>query len=508
MKINTKLFTAVLTTNIAVLSVMAWVLSSGFEKGFSDYLQQEQKQYLKPLVSSLKETYLENSSWEDLRHNPRQWHQLLLENLPGARRNRAPEKFSFDDRPRHPPPHLRQPGQDHRSPPHRRPPGQNHRPPPPMKHAPPPSDAFGFAPRLSVLDLDKEKIIGPNANSETALLLPVNIENDTVGWLTMASIDLPIDQYAIQFREQQRLKMYWILVLAIMVSGLAAWMLTRMFLQPINALTQGTAKLSSGDFSTQIDIQTNDELGKLAHDFNQLSNTLKQNEQMRQKWIADISHELRTPLTILRGEIEALTDGIRQADKRSLKSLHSEVIALNKLVDDLYELALSDIGALNYRKNDIDIITILDDVISCFSQRFESQHITLEKHWEAEAPILVFADENRLTQLFNNLLSNSLRYTDSGGVLKISTSLIDRNLLLVFEDSAPGVSRDEAKLLFERFYRVENSRNRKTGGAGLGLSISRNLVEAHDGRINATASTLGGLMIKILLPLSLSKGQA
>lgn len=228
---------------------------------------------------------------------------------------------------------------------------------------------------------------------------------------------------------------------------------------------------------------------------NGTSQTVKDNLPL----LADISHELRTPLAVLRGELEAIQDGVRKFTPETVASLQAEVGTLTKLVDDLHQLSMSDEGALAYQKAPVDLIPLLEVAGGAFRERFASRGLKLQ--FSLPDSITVFGDRDRLMQLFNNLLENSLRYTDSGGSLQISAGQRDKTVRLTFADSAPGVSDDQLQKLFERFYRTEGSRNRASGGSGLGLAICLNIVEAHNGRIIAAHSPFGGVSITVELPL-------
>jgi two-component system sensor histidine kinase BaeS len=245
-----------------------------------------------------------------------------------------------------------------------------------------------------------------------------------------------------------------------------------------------------------------DELGQLARDFNSLALTLEKNEQARRQWVADISHELRTPLAVLRGEVEALQDGVRQTTPETLHSLHSEVMRLSRMVDDLHQLALSDVGALTYRKRKVNLGEELREAADSFRSGFAGKGIMLAADLPSAPAIDVFADPERLHQLFNNLLDNSLKYTEAGGRLDIRLETGEGVASIHFMDSAPGVPEAEIGRLFDRLYRVESSRSRATGGAGLGLAICRNIVEAHEGTITAKPSPLGGVWITVVLPVA------
>lgn len=303
----------------------------------------------------------------------------------------------------------------------------------------------------------------------------------------------------INFDRQQRQTSWLIVALSTLLAALATFPLARGLLAPVKRLVDGTHKLAAGDFTTRVAPTSEDELGRLAEDFNQLASTLEKNQQMRRDFMADISHELRTPLAVLRGELEAIQDGVRKFTPETLASLQAEVGTLTKLVDDLHQLSMSDEGALAYQKAPVDLIPLLEVAGGAFRERFASRGLKLQ--FSLPDSITVFGDRDRLMQLFNNLLENSLRYTDSGGSLKISAEQHDKTVRLTFADSAPGVSDDQLQKLFERFYRTEGSRNRASGGSGLGLAICLNIVEAHNGRIIAAHSPFGGLSITVELPL-------
>ena len=186
----------------------------------------------------------------------------------------------------------------------------------------------------------------------------------------------------------------------------------------------------------RISIERDDELGRLAEDFNHMAGALARNEQLRRQWIADISHELRTPIAILRSEIEALIDGIRQTSPQRLHNLHDEVLNLGKLVDDLYELALSDQGSLDYRREPLDLSDLVDQVVEGFGHA-SIRELDLVNHLSAPMPFN--GDKRRLQQLFVNLLENSLRYTDPGGALMIDQQSRSNAYLIRLMDTKPGV---------------------------------------------------------------------
>jgi two-component system, OmpR family, sensor histidine kinase BaeS len=278
--------------------------------------------------------------------------------------------------------------------------------------------------------------------------------------------------------------------------------LANRLVRPVKALAAATGRLAAGEFATRVPVASADELGQLARDFNVLALTLEKNEQTRRQWVADISHELRTPLAILRGEIEALQDGVRQPTPESINSLHGEALRLGRLVEDLYQLSLSDLGALTYHKEELDLAVVLTAALAHYRPELTGKRIALTAEIPRAGAAVVFGDPERLHQLFANLLDNAVKYTDQGGKLEVRLTCRDHEATIDLADSAPGVPESELERLFDRLYRVESSRSRDAGGAGLGLAICRNIVLAHTGTITAHPSPLGGVLIRIALPLT------
>ena len=287
-------------------------------------------------------------------------------------------------------------------------------------------------------------------------------------------------------------------IAGLLFAAIISLVLTMNMTGPIRKLARGTRSLISGEFKTRVSINNKDELGKLSRDFNILAKTLDKNSESQKQWLADISHELRTPIAILKSELEAIDDGIREFDKETLQSLTHEVKRINNLVNDLYELTLADLGAMKYQMREMDIGSCLEDVVDSYRDRLESSEIELSKSIHSVSNFL--GDSYRLEQLFSNLIENTLRYTDSPGKLNVQLIEEKNNVFITFSDSAPSVETEVIEKIFDRFFREELSRSREKGGAGLGLAICHEIVEAHSGQISASLSDLGGLSIQISLP--------
>ncbi|BCS95253.1 two-component sensor histidine kinase [Desulfoluna limicola] len=472
-KIKHKLFFTLLLTSGIIATGMFLFLQWSFDRGFLNYVNSQELSKLDQLTERLKKNYAIHGDWAFMIDNHRLWQQM----------------------------HRGIMGTNEEPPRHRPRPGRNEadfRLPPPPQGTP---DSFEH--RAVLFDADKRQIIGgPHFIEANLKLRPISYQETVIGYLGMIPAKALSDAGDLLFVEEQMESFAIIACVMAVLSLLLSFPVASHLLRPVNELTRGTRKLMAGEFKTRIPITTEDELGQLSSDFNSLAMTLEKNEQSRQQWVADISHELRTPLSILRGEVEALQDGIRQLTPEALQGLHCEMMHLGRLIEDLYELSMSDVGALDYRKIPVDPIGVIEETIELLTHRFAKKGLKLAVHLPEGQPVSMLADPDRLQQLFTNILENSLRYTDSPGELEILMTTTKHKLVIRFQDSAPGVPPEHLPKLFDRLFRVEKSRGRAKGGAGLGLAICSNIAEAHQGAIKAAPSPSGGLEIRIELPLS------
>jgi len=491
-----RLFLVFATLSVVALgSFVIWQQHS-FRRGFRDYLDQVALDRLGNVSTVLATQYALHGDWEFLRRDPRQFNRLL-----------DPDHGYADPRP--PPPRADQPPpHDDRPPPDRaiprdndRPPPRDDPPPPPRNDRPPPHPPgpFDLASRTLLLDAAGKTVVGAPDISMQSLSVPVQLDGKKIGELHLAPLPQLLGDLDRTFAQAQMrdalIGGVMVLIAALLFAlGLAYWLL-----KPIRSLAHATRALATGDYGQRVVISRRDEFGDLASDFNHLASALEQNREARRQWGADIAHELRTPLSILRGEIQALQDGIRQPNAAALASLQAEGERLTSLIEDLYQLALADAGALDYRFAAVDLAALIAETVELHTPGFADIGLTLES--QLASTKTVRGDARRLAQLLDNLLANAQRYTDAPGRIRLTLVEIGEELQLSIDDTAPGVPPASLPLLFERLYRVDGSRNRAGGGAGLGLAICRAIVAAHDGQIEASASPLGGLRIGIRLPI-------
>lgn len=469
--IKHKIFFTLLVTSIVVALGLHTFLRWNFDRGFSKYIQNQELEQLDRLSERLIDQYKTHGSWQFIINNHQGWRRLHNDTASSKLIKKHPRPIKKGNIPPNPPPY------------------QN------------PTD---IGPRLVLFDVDKNWVIGAEGfpdSRENLELRPISDNDVTIGYLGLVSAKEFRYERDRHFVKDQTDAFAMIAIFMIALSLLLSYPVTMHLLRPIHALKKGTRELIAGKFKTRIPITTGDELGHLSTDFNSLATTLDKNEQSRRQWVADISHELRTPLTILRGEVEAIQDGIRKPEPDTIEALHGEIMHLERLVGDLYELSMSDAGALNYKRVKVYPVTILQNTIDSFSHRTGFNDLAINTDIESSTPFTILADPDRLQQLFVNILENSLRYTDYPGRIKSSLTVTNQNMVVTFEDSSPGVAPEKLPRIFNRFFRVEESRNRKSGGAGLGLAICKNIVEAHQGDITAESSHLGGILITITIPI-------
>lgn len=414
--IATRIFLALILVSLVILTLSAAVTRWNFERGFLDYVVQQEADTISDAASDLAELYRIDGSWDSLLDNPRRWNELLR---PDDRRARP------DGRP----------------------------PPPQQSGKPPPRDPLEFGRRIALLDTDANVIVGPKLNKDVDRSVPIVVDEQTVGYVTIAPPRHLTNQIDQNFARKQERSIYLITVAALLFAAAISAILARQLTRPIHALASGAHSITAGQYDTRIVAAHSDELGDLADDFNQLAETLEKNRMSRQRWVADIAHELRTPLAILRGELDAIEDGVRTFDSTTRKSLQAEVARLSKLVGDLHDLSVYDEGGLDYQNERVDIGALLGAVLENAENRLRDAGIELTRELPNEA-VEVLADATRLEQLFANLLENTVRYTDSPGSLHVICSADSDMVDLRFADSAPGVPDRSLGQLFDRLFRV------------------------------------------------------
>jgi two-component system sensor histidine kinase BaeS len=330
-------------------------------RNFADYVNKSLLERYSDFSAALATEYQTQKGWQNLKDNPGRWQEMLRSNLP---------RKDFENRKRPPRTHAMENKGS----------GSSDQDMPTTRSA---RRIQRLARRLVLFDADKQQIAGGRAgvSYDGYTLQAIAIDGKTVGWLGLHKREHLASPLAVGFLKQQSQMLYIIGGGILLLAAIVAFLLSRHLLAPVRKLTAGTQALASRQFGTRIEVESKDELGQLAADFNAMAQTMEKYERMRRQWISDIAHELRTPLSILLGEIEALKDGVREVNRDTLDSLYSEAKHLNKIVTDLHELSLADTGALSIQKVPVDAVAVLNETLGHFLQSFG-----LKTTWKINPP--------------------------------------------------------------------------------------------------------------------------
>lgn len=272
--------------------------------------------------------------------------------------------------------------------------------------------------------------------------------------------------------------------------------------RPLVTMKQAAEKVSKGDFSARVEIQSNDEVGQLAAAFNHMSASIQQEDARRRDFLADVSHELRTPISYIKGYSEGLASGYIKDDeeqKKYLKLIHREATRMVKLVSDLLDLSRLDGGQYSLEKHPFPLSQLIDDFVQKYMKDLKEKHIRLNV--ELDPDIIIHADEGRMEQILQNLMDNAIKYTDPEGEISITLTKHSKGALIELADSGIGIPYEDLKKITERFYRVDKGRSRRYGGTGLGLSIVAKLVRLHDGEMEIQSEVGKGTVIRLMFPV-------
>lgn len=364
--------------------------------------------------------------------------------------------------------------------------------------------------QLFLADADGRIVAGASSNElgrrlDQDLLasgLAIEIDGEVVGTLVVSnSWTGALGHIELEYLQQVNQALVWggvsAVAVALILGTFLAWRITT----PVRKLTHAAENVAAGDLSGRVEIQSGDEIGQLALAFNRMADNLAQADELRRRMTADIAHELRTPLSIIRGQVEAIQDGIFPPDAEHLAPIHDETMLLNRLVEDLRTLALAEAGQLPLQRTEVDPAALVERVVAKFHPLTVAKSVTLEVDAPPELA-LALMDSQRIEQVLTNLLANAIRHTPAGGTVSVSARS-DQDLVVEVSDTGPGIAPADLPHVFDRFWRGDKSRARDRGGAGLGLAIARQLVEAHSGRIWVESEPNAGSTFGFALPSTL-----
>jgi two-component system, OmpR family, sensor histidine kinase BaeS len=473
MRIFPKLFLIIAATSALSALAMTGVLAISLQRGFAGYLEARDTELMLEFGATFDRVASEASK------SPADSGNLGKMMIGMAAAGQVPEA----------PPHFAPMVRDLPLP---LPPGRRVRPP------------TSFAMRIMVFDPDGRQVVGPRPPKEPEILAntlvrPIRAGERVIGTIQLLPRGPSGQEIEAQFLASQYVNAAIISGLLIALAAIVAFLLARRGVRQLGAVQQAAATIARGDLTARVPVRGSDELAEMATDINRMGEALQNLEAVRRRWLAEIGHELRTPLTVLGGELAALRDGVRKLDMAAIESLSEESQRLNLLVDDLHFLAMSDLSAQPCIRLACNGFELVERVAQRFAPMTEQAGLQLVCELPRES-IAVCWDPMRIEQLLANLLINSIRYTDKPGEIRISATAAQESVIVTVEDSLPGVPQEQLASLFDPLFRLQEARDRASGGSGLGLAVSAAIAAAHGGAIKAEPSRLGGVRMIVTLP--------
>jgi len=303
----------------------------------------------------------------------------------------------------------------------------------------------------------------------------------------MEKYNLPKDEVQHIFLDAAHRYIIWAGLVALLLAVLLSFLLIRRILGPLYQMGAITKRVARGDYTMRARITSSDEVGELAESFNRMTDSLQRFQRLREDMVANVAHELRDPLTNMRGYLEALINGVLPPSPETLELLHRETLRLAALTEDLLLLSKADSARTTLHPKRIKLRDCITQAMDLYGTKFEDKEITAETRFPDGGDEVV-ADSDKIGQVVRNLLQNALQYTPRGGTVLVSVEPRPGWVRATFANTGEGIAAEDLPFIFERFYRAEKSRSREYGGAGIGLAIVKELVEAHGGRAGAESS--------------------
>jgi two-component system sensor histidine kinase BaeS len=504
MRLVHQLSLLLIATALAAVAAVAGLVVWNLRAGFSDYLQAQDGEHLSRLVDAAERDLAQRDALpQDWRPVLRNWLEAARvvaarSGLPDARATSRPDEVP-DDAP--PAEGRAEERVSSRS--------RWHDAPPPRR------DPSNFGPRVVVLAADG---MTPLAGRRETLERPgqtrtVKANGQTVVVLRLAERAGPAEGVDASFLSRQYLGLAVVAAVVLVVALVLARVVAVRWTRPLAEAQVAARRIAAGELDVRLPEPPGSrsgsasEIAVLHGDINAMAGALSMLETSRQRWIAELSHELRTPLAVLRGEVEALVDGIRPLDRAALVSLQEEIKRLSRLVEDFHQLATSELRALPCAFESVAPAALLQVAIDRVASRAKALGLSIEADLPAVLPAAHW-DAVRILQLLANLLENSLRYTEAPGRVLVTARTLGAAVEVRLDDTPPGVPEGDLGRLFDPLYRADPSRSRAFGGAGLGLAIAKAIAQEHGGRLRAEPSPLGGLAVVLMLPLNPDGGAA
>jgi signal transduction histidine kinase len=363
---------------------------------------------------------------------------------------------------------------------------------------------FGLADSqgMVVVSMETSQPIGSMASQQLLTEgTPIEVNGKQVGTLLMVHFQPRFTPEESLYLQRINMALIYAALVALLVAVIIGVLLARTLVKPVQALTGAVQNITQGHLEQEVKVTSQDEIGQLAHSFNQMSREVARVNKLRRQMTADIAHDLRTPLTVIAGYIEAMQDGVLQPTPERMALMYDEIRRLQDLVGDLRILSLADSGELSIHPQLLSPTYLLERAIAPYEHRLQELKINLQMQGNPDLP-MIWLDESRMMQVFGNLIANSLRYTPEDGNILLSASQVGDHVEMAIKDSGKGIAPQDLPHIFERFFRADPSRYTENGeSSGLGLAIAKALVETMGGTISAESTPGEGTTMRVSFPV-------
>ena len=330
---------------------------------------------------------------------------------------------------------------------------------------------------------------------------PIMVDGEKVGTVLVRvpGSETLLTKFDEDFRDKSYNAMIFAAVIALIIAMVMGAIFARTIAAPVTKITNAAKALKEGDYSARTGMTGSDEIARLGNMFDLMADSVESNRKLERRLVTDVAHELRTPLMAIQSTVEAMIDGVFKPDAERLETLNSEVQRLSRLVDALLKLSRLESRTKPIEQKKVDLTEMLSSVVQTHQAYIHDAGLNLE--FEYDPHVYVFGDADLLRQATANLISNAVRYTPEGGTITIMARKGDLMGQIVVKDTGIGLTPEEAKLVFQRFWRADSGRARATGGLGIGLSVVKEIVEQHNGWVRVEGRPNEGACFTIYIPL-------
>ena len=343
--------------------------------------------------------------------------------------------------------------------------------------------------------------VGVKPSSGNVASAPIVVDGQRVGtvYARVAGSDTLLTQPDAEFREKSYQAMLFAAVIAFIIAIVVVAVFARGLSAPIKRITNAAKELKEGNYAARTGMKGNDEIARLGYTFDLMADSIEKNRKLERRLVTDVAHELRTPLMAIQSTVEAMIDGVFEPDAERLETLNSEVRRLSRLVDALLKLSRLESRTKPIERNKVDLTEMLSTVVSTHQAYIQEAGLTLK--FEYDPHVFVYGDADLLRQATANLISNAVRYTPEGGTITVMARKGDIMGQIIVQDTGIGLTPEEAKMVFQRFWRADPGRARSTGGLGVGLSVVKEIVDQHNGWVRVEGHPNEGSCFTIYIPL-------